>query len=88
MGIKAERRIHVPKRRARQIESTFAGAARHISELHKDLLAFEGKTEDKLKEHDKRFDKIDREIQGLREDIPKIVGDVMREVNAENRRRK
>jgi predicted nucleic acid-binding Zn-ribbon protein len=88
MSMNVEAEIRELKRRVSELEGSFGFLTRQVQSVHKDLLAFEGKTEDKLKEHDKRFDKIDREIQGLREDIPKIVGDVMREVNAENRRRK
>jgi len=88
MSMDVEAEIRDLKRRVSELEDPFSFLTRQVQSVHKDLLAFETKTEDKLKEHDKRFDKIDRDIQGLRNDIPKIVGDVMREVNAEKRRPK
>ena len=95
MSMNVEAEIRELKRRVSELEGSFGFLTRQVQTVHKDLLAFEAKTEDKLKEHDKRFDKIEGEIQylrrdfdGFRTDLPKIVGDVMREVNAENRRRK
>jgi len=88
MSMDVEAEIRDLKRRVSELEDPFSFLTRQVQSVHKDLLAFETKIEDKLKEHDKRFDKIDRDIQGLRNDIPKIVGDVMREVNAEKRRPK
>jgi hypothetical protein len=37
---------------------------------------------------DGRFDHIDRNVRELRTDIPKIIGDTMREVLAEQSRKK
>jgi predicted nucleic acid-binding Zn-ribbon protein len=88
MSMNVEAEIRELKRRVSELEGSFGFLTRQVQTVHKDLLAFETKTEDKLKEHDRRFDKIDRDIQSLRDDIPKIVGDVMREVNAEKPRRK
>ena len=88
MSMNVEAEIRDLKRRVGELEGSFGFLTRQVQTVHKDLLAFEAKTEDKLKEHDKRFDKIERDIQGLRDDMPKIVGDVMRAVNAENPRRK
>jgi len=88
MSMDVEAEIRDLKRRVSELEDPFSFLTRQVQSVRKDLLAFETKTEDKLKEHDKRYDKIDRDIQGLRNDIPKIVGDVMREVNAEKRRPK
>jgi hypothetical protein len=77
-----------------------------VRHLHKDLLAFQAKTDqrfEKLKaEMDGRFDKVDgrldkmdgrldpveRGLRGLRTDMPKIVGDAVREVQAGKPRRK
>jgi hypothetical protein len=78
-----------------ELEGSFGFLTRQVQTLHKDLRAFEATTEDKLKEHDKRFDKIDgeldylrRDVRGLRADLPKIVGDAMRVTNGEKPRRK
>ncbi len=93
MNVEAE--IRDLKRRVSELEGSFGFLTRQVQTVHRDLLAFEAKTEDKLKEHDKRFDKIEgeidylrRDVGGLRSDLPKIVADAMREVNAEKPRRK
>lgn len=83
------------KRRSTDLEGSFGCLARELQNLHRDLLAFETKTEDKLKERNKRFGKVDseldylrRDVGGLRADLSKIVGDAIREANAEKPRRK
>jgi hypothetical protein len=95
MSMNVEAEIRDLKRRVGELEGSFGFLTRQVQTLHKDLLAFEAKTEDKLKEHDKRFDKIEgdldylrRDVGGLRSDLPKIVGDVMREVVDGKPRRK
>jgi hypothetical protein len=80
------------KRRS-EIEGSFAGTALHISALHKDLLAFQARMEQRfdrvLGRHGRvsgRFDKIDgkldrieRGLRGLRADMPKIVRRAVRD---------
>ena len=95
MSMNVEAEIRDLKRRVSELEGSFGFLTRQVQTVHKDLLAFEAKTEDKLKEHDKRFDKIEGElvylrqdVRGLRSDLPKIVGDAMREANGEKPRRK
>jgi tetrahydromethanopterin S-methyltransferase subunit G len=83
-------------------EGTFGFLAHQISNFHKDLLAFRAKTEQrfdridaKFDRMDGRFDKIDsrldhldRDVRGLWTDVPKIVGDTIREVLADQSRKK
>ena len=88
MSMNVEAEIRDLKRRVSELEGSFGFLTRQVQTVHKDLLAFEAKNDDKLKEHDKRFDKIEQDIQGLRDDMPKIVGDALREANAEKPRRK
>ena len=95
MSMNVEAEIRELKRRVSELEGSFGFLTRQVQTVHKDLLAFEAKTEEKLKDHDKRFDKVDGEIQylrrdmsGLRADLPKIVGDAVREANADKPRRK
>jgi predicted RNase H-like nuclease (RuvC/YqgF family) len=95
MSMNVEAEIRDLKRRVSELEGSFGFLTRQVQTVHKDLLAFEAKTEDKLKEHDKRFDKIEgeldylrRDVRGLRSDLPKIVGDAVRGANAEQPRRK
>ncbi len=79
------------KRRVGELEGSFGFLTGQIQNVHKDLLGFEGKTERKLREHDGMFDrldgkldaldrKIDDKVDGLRRDLPGIVGETMREV--------
>ena len=105
MNVEAE--IRDLKRRVGEIEGscgkgTFGFLAHQISTFHKDLLAFQVKTEQrfdridaKFARMDGKFDKIDsrlnhidRDVRGLWTDVPKIVRDTMREVLAEQSRKK
>jgi hypothetical protein len=83
-------------------EGTFGFLAHQISTFHKDLLAFREKTEQRFDQIDARFDRmdgrfdkidsrldpIDRNVRELHTDVRKIVGDTMREVLAEQARKK
>jgi hypothetical protein len=98
----AEREIRDLKRRVAAFECSFAGAAVHISALHKDLLAFLARIEQRfdrvLGRHgqvpgrfdriDGKFDGIERELRGLRADMPKIVRRALREALGAPARRK
>jgi hypothetical protein len=90
MDIEAE--IRELKRRVSELEGSFGFLTRQIQGVHKDLLSFEEKTDRKLQEHDGRFDRhdgrfdqLDQDLKGFRSDLPKIVGDTMREVLREQR---
>ena len=83
MNIEAE--IRELKRRVSELEGSFGFLTRQVQGVHKDLLEFGEKTDKKLREHDGRFDRLDHEIKGLRSDIPKIVGETIREVLGEQR---
>jgi hypothetical protein len=83
-------------------EGTFGFLAHQLSTFHKDLLAFQEKTGQRFDQIDAkfdgmngRFDKIDSRLDHidrsdceLRTDLRKIVGDAMREVLAEQSRKK
>jgi hypothetical protein len=84
------------KRRVDESEGPFGFLTRQIQGVHRDLLSFEEKTDNKLREYDSRFDqieaglggridKVETELRGLRPDMPKVVGDTMREVLREQR---
>ena len=88
MPMDVEAEIRDLKRRGSEIEGSFGFPARQVRGVHEDLLRFEEKTDAKLREHDGRFDRLDQDVKGLRADLPKIVGDTMREVNREDRERK
>jgi hypothetical protein len=70
------------KQRINEIENSFAGTALHMSALHKDLRAFQARMEQRLDRalgRDGQFDRIERELRGLRAGIPKAVRRAARE---------
>ena len=83
MAINVEAEIRELKRRVSELEGSFGFLTKQVQGVHKDLLRFEEKTDKKLREHDGRFDRLGQDLKGLRTDLPKIVGDAMREANRE-----
>jgi hypothetical protein len=80
------------KRRVSEFEGTFMDTVLHISQLHKDILAFQARMEQRfdrvLGKHgqsgrfdrvDGKFDRIERELRGLRADMPTIVRRALRD---------
>lgn len=71
------------------VERTFAGTALYISALHKELIAFQARMEQRfdrvLGKHgrfdriDGQFDRIEPELRGVRADIPEIIRRALRE---------
>jgi hypothetical protein len=107
MAMNVEAEIRDLKRRVSEVEGscgegTFGFLVHQIRTFHKDLLAFQAKTEQRFDQIDTRFDKmdgrfdkidcrldhVDRNVRDLRTDVRKIVGDTMREVLAEQQRKK
>jgi hypothetical protein len=107
MAMNREAEIHDLKRRVGELEGscgkgTFGFLVHQISTFHKDLLAFQEKTEQRFDQIDAKFDRmdgrfdkidgrldrIDRNDCELRTDMRKIVGDAIREVLAEQSRKK
>jgi hypothetical protein len=95
MSMNVEAEIRDLKRRVSELEGSFGFLSQQVKTLHKDVLAFQAKTEERFDQVDRRFDKVDgrldlldRGLRGLRSDMPKIVGDAVREANAEKARRK
>jgi hypothetical protein len=100
MSMNVEAEIRDLKRRVSEIEGSF-GFLQQIKSVHKDLLAFQEKTEQKFdkidgnfKKIDGRFDKVDgrldrldRGLQGLRTDMPKIVSDALRDYKVKPRKK-
>jgi len=85
MTMDVEAEIRDLKRRVGEIEGSFGFLTEQVKGVHKDLLRFEEKTDRKLQEHDGRFDRLEQNLKGLRTDMPKIVGDTMREVLREQK---
>jgi len=94
MAMNVEAEIRDLKRRVSELEGPFGFLTRQVRSVHKDLLAFEEKTDGKLREHDARFDrvdakmdaldrKIDAKVDGLARSLPGIVVEAVREANRE-----
>ena len=96
MSMNIEAEIRDLKRRVGEIEGSFGFLTQQIKSVHKDLLAFQAKTEQRfehvngridkvdgrLNKVDGRLDHIDRGLRGLRTDMPKIVGNALRDALA------
>jgi hypothetical protein len=99
MAMNVEAEIRDLKRRVSDVEGSFGLITRHVSGVHKDLLAFQEKTEQRFEKIDGRFDRIDgrldkadglldrfeKGLRDLRHDMPGIVGGAMREVLRDRR---
>lgn len=99
MDVEAE--IRDLKRRVSEIEGSFGFLTEQVRGVHKDLLAFQTRTEQRFEKVDSRFDKVDgrfdrvegrldrveKEVRGLRDDMPGIVGAAMREALRERPRK-
>jgi hypothetical protein len=93
MAMDVEAEIRDLKRRVSEPEGSFGFLTRQIKGVHKDLLAFQARTEQRFDKvegrldkidgrHDKadgRLDRVERGLCGLREDLPGIVGSAVRE---------
>jgi predicted nucleic acid-binding Zn-ribbon protein len=99
MAMNVEAEIRDLKRRVSEIEGSFGFLTQQVKAVHKDLLAFQEKTEQRFDKVDGRFDrleskidsvdrKIDTKIDGLAKSLPGIIGDTMREVLNEKPRKK
>jgi hypothetical protein len=84
MAMDVEAEIRDLKRRVGELEGSFGFPTGQVQNVHKDLLAFEEKTDQRFDRTDGKIDaldrKIDTKIDGLRRDLPGIVGETMREV--------
>jgi hypothetical protein len=90
MAMNVEAEIRDLKRRVSELEGSFGFLTQQVKAVHKDLLAFETKTEERFKKVDQRFDRldgkvdgVDRKIDGLAKALPGIVGDAVRSANRE-----
>jgi len=84
MKTNIEAEIRDRKRRVSDIEGSFGFLTQQIKGVHKDLLAFQARTEQRFDQVDGKLDTIDGRLdlvhRGLRTDMPKIVGDAVRDV--------
>ena len=91
MSMNVEAEIRDLKRRVAEIEGSFGFLTQQIKSVHKDLLTFQEKTEQRFDKIDGRFDKVDgrldRGLRGLRNDMPKIVGDALRDYEVKSKKK-
>ena len=94
MTMDVEAEIRDLKRRVSKIEGSFGFLAQQMKGVHKDLLAFQARTEQRFDKVERRFDNVEQRFdkvevrldrlekggRSLREDLPNMVGKVMREV--------
>lgn len=98
MDVEAE--IRDLKRRMGELEgvSSFGLLTRAVSSLHKDLLVFQGRTEERFRKVDELLDRTDGKIDaldrkigvkidGLRRDLPGIIGETMRDYEIKSKRK-
>jgi predicted nucleic acid-binding Zn-ribbon protein len=99
MSMNVEAEIRDLKRRVSELEGSFGFLTQQVQTVHRDLLAFQEKTEQGFDKVDARFDrleskmdgldrKIDTKVDGLTAALPGIIGDTMREVLNEKPRKK
>lgn len=87
MTMNVEAEIRDLKRRMNEIEGSFGFLTQQIKGVHKDLLAFRAKTEQRFDKVEGRLDRVEKEVRGLRTDMPGIVGTAMREALRERPRK-
>jgi uncharacterized coiled-coil DUF342 family protein len=91
MAMNVEAEIRDLKRRVSEIEGSFGFLTQQIQNVHKELLTFEEKTEQRFDRLESKVDaldhkidsvdrKIDTKIDGLAKSLPGIISDTMREV--------
>jgi uncharacterized protein YoxC len=94
MALNVEAEIRDLKRRVSELEGPFGFLTNQVKGVHKDLLGFQEKTEQRFDRIDGRFgqvdgrldkvegrlDRVEKSVKDLRHDMPGIVGDAMREV--------
>jgi predicted nuclease with TOPRIM domain len=92
MSMNLEAEIRDLKRRVSEIEGSFGFLTQQIQNVHKELLTFEEKTEQRFDRLESKVDaldrKIDTKIDGLAKALPGIISDTMREVLNEKPRKK
>jgi hypothetical protein len=84
MNVEAE--IRDLKRRVGELEGSFGFLTPQIKGVHKDLLAFQAVTQEEFKKVNGRLDRLESGVRGLREDLPGIVGNAMRDNQASARK--
>jgi hypothetical protein len=91
MSMNVEAEIRDLKRRVSELEGSFGFLSEQVKSVHRDLLAFEVKTEQRFDRVESKLDSLDRKIDtkvdGLAKALPGIVGDAVREALNSPRKR-
>jgi len=99
MAMKVEAEIRDLKRRVSEFEGSSEFLTQQVKGVHRDLLGFQAKTEQRFDQVDGRLDKVDgrldkvesrldlveKSVRDLRHDMPGIVSSAMREVLRDRR---
>jgi predicted nucleic acid-binding Zn-ribbon protein len=98
MSMNVEAEIRDLKRRVSELEGSFGFLTQQVKNVHKDLLAFEGKAEQRFDAVDKRFDrldgkvdalerKIDTKVDGLAKSLPGIISDALSDYEIKSKKK-
>ncbi len=98
MSMNVEAEIRDLKRRVGELEGSFGFLTRQVQNVHKDLLAFEEKTEQRFNTVDQRFDrlenkidgldrKIDAKVDGLAKSLPAVIGDALSDYEIKSKKK-
>lgn len=72
MAMDVEAEIRDLKRRVSEIEGSFGFLTRQVQGVHKDLLAFEAKTEQRFDQVDERFKKVEKRFDRLESKVDSL----------------
>ncbi|MGA9431955.1 MAG: hypothetical protein WBV65_20785, partial [Xanthobacteraceae bacterium] len=98
MSMNVEAEIRDLKRRVGELEGSFGFLTQQVQNVHKDLLAFEEKTEQRFNIVDQRFDrleskvdaldrKIDTKVDGLAKSLPGIIRDALSDYEIKSKKK-
>lgn len=93
MSMNVEAEIRDLKRRVSELEGSFGFLMEQVKGVHRSVLTFQERTEERLDKFETDITAIKTDVasvktdvRGLRKDLPKIVGDAIREVLRPNDR--
>jgi hypothetical protein len=88
MSMNVQSEIRDLKRRVSDIEASFGFLTQQVTGMHKDLLTFQESADQKFFQIGSRLDSLDQGLSGLRNHLPKIVSEAMRDSLTGKPRRK
>lgn len=91
MAMNVEAEIRDLKRRVSELEGSFGFLTEQVKSVHKDLLAFEEKTEQRFDRLENKVDaldrKIDAKVDGLAKALPGIVRDALSDYEVRSKKK-